>query len=171
MAKINFTRGKGGFDLLPEGTYDFTIKSVKQGTAKTSGNAQLEVDLEVVDGNHAGASHREWYSLSPKAGWKIAALLEAAGIDAVDTGQVNEESDPVLEADPDELVGRFIRGTISHEKYEKTGKTNARLNKEEPSPFTPAKAQPAAPAQAAPAQPSAAGAPAQVRRPRPAPAS
>lgn len=142
---IRFSGGKNTYEVLPQGTYDFEIKSVEQGTSK-SNNPQLKVQLEVVEGPLAGKKTTHWYSLLPQAAWRLSEFAAAAGGTMVDTGEVDEKGEPIMELDENSLVGLFVRGTIEHREYQ--GRTNADLNKPVESPFG---VEPAAPAGKAPA--------------------
>lgn len=179
MAKIRFSGGgEGGFEPLPESIYDLEIKSVDQNTSK-AGNPQAIVKFEVVDGDLAGRTHKEWYTITPEAVWRLQNLCKAAGVDLVETGEVDKDNEPICEFDTDELVGKFVRAEIKHRNYE--GKTFANLgNKPEASRFSPEKAAPTTTKPAAESQPASATAPAGAapgaggvapRRPRPAAAS
>lgn len=178
MAKIRFGGGGSDFQPLPESIYDLEIKEVDEGTSKTE-KPQVIVKFEVVEGDMAGRTHKEWYTMTPEAAWRLENLAKAAGVELIDTGEVSGEGKPIYEFDTDELVGKFVRAEIKHRNWE--GKTFANLgNRPEASKFTPAQAETAKAKPAAESQPASASAPAGAapgaggiapRRPRPSAAS
>lgn len=178
MAKIQYSKAEGGaFELIPVGTYDFLIKGAEQGVSKQKGTPQVTVDVEVVEGDYAGKTMKAWYYPTPEASWKLNNMTEVAGIPSTDSGQVDKNGKPILESDTDDFAGHYFQADVVHEEYPpNSGKHNAKLEKERASKFsTSAPTAQAGAAQAAAsgavAAPSAAGAPVQQRRPRPAPAS
>lgn len=176
MAMINYTKGNegGGWVPLPEGTYDVKILEVKQGTSK-SGNPQLSVKGEVMDGPHAGKTVTIWYSLTPQSTWKLDALLDALQIPRVETGEYHADGQPIMGFDDDALLNRCVRYDVKQREYQ--GKVNNDFAKERPSPFD-ASAEPAptgGQSGTAATPPASSGAPASApaagviaRRPRPA---
>lgn len=170
MARIPYSAGEGGsFQALPQGTYDFRILETLQGTSK-SGNPQLQIKMEVLDGPNAGKKVSVWYSLLPQSGWKLDALLEALDIEREDTGEVDENGAPVLVFDDEWLVNRCIRFNVTQREW--NGRMNNNFEDEAASEFDPEGAPAAA---AAPkdttgdAPPAPAPGPGTMRRrPRPA---
>jgi hypothetical protein len=179
MAKIPFSMSAnqgGSFQPWPEGTYNCRITETELGTSK-AGNPQLRVRLEVVDGTYAGKQSNVWYSLLPKAAWKIDALLTALGIEKEPTGDVDENGEPITVFDDEWLLHRVVEFDVKHREY--NGKTQMDFVNERASDYdvppedepAPAKAAPvkAAPKPApAPVESAPAGVPATFRRrPRP----
>jgi hypothetical protein len=166
---INFSKGGGEFAPLPVGTYDFVIKSCKQSVSKQNQNPQLEVNCEVIDGDHAGKKVRMWYSLLPQATFRLESLLTAIGVEMVDSGEKDDNGQPIMTFDADELPNRYFRCENEHREYpEGSKKMQNSFQNEGPSPFAPATETKAESTKPAAAAPSAAGAPQTVRRPRPA---
>jgi hypothetical protein len=170
MAFIPYSKGENqGFTPLPEGTYQMAIREAEHGTS-TGGNPQLKLRLEVMEGPKAGRFINCWYSLLPQASWKIDNLLEALGIDEVDTGDMDAEGNPIMGLDTDHLLDRIVQYVVTQQEYPAgSGKMNNRFNDEAPSPLE--GAQKAAPAQEAAPAAQQATPPAQTmqrRRPRPA---
>jgi hypothetical protein len=112
---IRFTAGNTDFTPLPEGTYDCKILSFEQTTSST-GNPQLAIKLEIVDGPLKQRQPMVWYSLTPKAGWKMKKLLEELAINYADQG-VDDDGFAQLEFDPDDLVGRVVRYDVTQREY------------------------------------------------------
>lgn len=172
MAQIPYSKGGDDFTPWPEGTYDLRVKKIEQKVSKKE-KPQLEITLEALEGPKDGKTMKAWYSLVPAATFRVDKLLDACGVERIDTGEKDENGKPILTFDDQDLLGRVFRAEIKHRDYE--GKTQTDLKDEGRSPLAPPGqngAAAAAPAQAAtPATPSAAGAPVQARRPRPAPAS
>jgi hypothetical protein len=50
---------------LPEGTHKVKIKRAGARLAKSSGNQQLELELEAVEGDHEGKIARSWITQAP----------------------------------------------------------------------------------------------------------
>lgn len=123
MAKIPFSSSSnagGSFTPWPEGTYDCKITETEFGSSK-AGNPQLRVRLECVAGPYAGKQSNVWYSLLPKAAWKLNGLLEALSIEKEDTGQVDEAGQPIETFDDEWLLGRVVQYDLKHREY--NGKT------------------------------------------------
>lgn len=179
--QIMYSKGPG-FALLPEGTYDFAIKSAKQTVSKEKQNPQLEINLEVMDGPQVGKTMRTWRSLLASASGFLDEYLDAVGVERVDTGDKDEDGNPILVFDLDELIGRMFRADIEH-RTDNSNRKQADLRNLGPSPLAAkmgvktGKAKDAEGgssselAAVAPATPSTSGAPVPARRPRPAPQS
>lgn len=133
MARISYTKGEGSqFQPYPEGTYDIQIGSAEQGTSK-SGNPQLTVKGEIVDGEYAGKKVTIWYSLLPQSTWKLDALFDALGIQPQETGELDENGKPIMACDTDELLQRTVRYNCTQRTYE--GRVNNNWDKEAISPL------------------------------------
>lgn len=162
MARIRIVEGSGQqWTPFPEGTYDFKITAVEQGTS-TKGNPQLKVSLECASQSHSGKNATTWYSLLKQSLWKLNELVDALGIERTDTGEVDENDKPIYEFDEDDLVGAFVRYQVSQRTYE--GKTQNNFDSPELSPLDPLYAQTQAKAKAEPEPKPAA-------KPEPAPAA
>lgn len=126
------TSERGDWVPLPAGTYDVQIDQVSIKPAKDSTKfPQLQLDTHVVGGAHDNKKAAIWYSLSPKSGWKLRKLLDAAGVDY----EANEGADESvsISVDEEDLVGAYVRYNVTQEDYQ--GKTNNRFNDETASPI------------------------------------
>lgn len=180
MALISYTKGSdnggGGWQPLPEGTYDLSIRSAEAKTSK-AGNPQIQLTCEVADGEYAGKRATVWYSLLPNSTWKLDRLIDALGIGRQPTGEFDAAGKEILAFDVDHLVGRVVRYNVKQREYQ--GKVNNDFADEARSPLD--EAAPVAtttalrPVQAAPVTQAAPVEPQQLnlpetarRRPRPA---
>lgn len=136
MARIPYSAGDGGntYQPLPQGTYDFRINEVVQGTSR-NGNQQLQLKMEIIDGPYTGKKVSNWYSLLPQSTWKLDALLEALGIEREDTGQVDANGKPIRVFDDEWLIGRCIQYDVKQREY--NGKTNNDFQNERQSSLDP----------------------------------
>lgn len=132
MPRIEFSAVEGGgWKPLPTATYDIMIDAVEPGLSKKQ-KAQIKVSGHVVDGPKDGKKVTLWYGYEDGGGWKLQALLDAAGVDyeSEDTGEVDDEGRPVkaLAFDSDDLPGATVRYDVEAAVYE--GKDVNRFNKE-----------------------------------------
>lgn len=128
---IRYTKGDadGGFTPLPVGTYDFKILEQEEAVSN-AGNPQLKVRFEVLDGVNAGRQLNQWFSFAPKAVWALEALFAACGIEPTDTGEVDENDEPLMEVNGEELVDMALTADVSQNEWPaNSGKFNNRLNK------------------------------------------
>lgn len=129
MGKIVMAQKPGGgeFELLPQGTYNFEVASVEEGTSKND-NPQLVVKMRVLDGPWADKQFTQWLTLTPKAVWRAREFVEACGV-AVTVSDQDAEGNDLIEFDSDELPGRYVTMKVRQEKYE--GKMNNKFDKPE----------------------------------------
>lgn len=67
--------------MIDPGEYVFEVVEAKMGQSKgTPPKPQLEVQVEIVEGESAGRRTRNWYYLTPKAVKRLNALLVATGV-------------------------------------------------------------------------------------------
>jgi hypothetical protein len=137
MALIIYSRGSdngggGGWQPLPEGTYDLRINSVEQKTS-SKGNPQIQLVCEVMDGPYAGKRATVWYSLVPSSTWKVERLITALGIIRQPTGEFDAAGTENLAFDPDHLIGRVVRYNVKQREYQ--GKVNNDFADESRSPL------------------------------------
>jgi hypothetical protein len=99
---------------LPAATYTLQITKVEEGNSR-AGNRQVKVEAIVVDGEYEGRKCFLWYSLTPKASWKLGRLLAACGFDmeaiSQATGRVNPETgkdELAYSFDTDDLIGQIF---------------------------------------------------------------
>ena len=119
---------KKGFTILPEGNVILKITEVDY-------DAEFgKMTIKMV--NKAGISHNERYSLQDKDGEINEKALGAFSFFARTALQLS--NDDAQEIDEQELVGKYIKCRVEHEKREGTGQyagktyTNARLKDYEP---------------------------------------
>lgn len=84
IKEVEAWKSTGG--MLPVGWHTVQIERAEEGTTRTSGNPQIE--LEFVASN--GDSIKEWLVVVPATLGKVKALLEASGV------QIPEGDDPEL---------------------------------------------------------------------------
>jgi hypothetical protein len=84
------------FDPIPDGYYEATIVDVSLETAST-GTEFLNVELEILGPNQVGRHVWSNLYLTEKARWKMAALVNAAGLGMVD------------KLETDQLIARKVR--------------------------------------------------------------
>lgn len=142
MAMIDI---RNTFTVIPEGVYIFKIASVNY----KENFGKMEVNLETADGK----KHSERYSLMSKDGgvnqgaMAAFAFLAKAALNDFDRTEIDEQ----------ELVGHYIKGTITHDVHESNTKpgqtvTFAHLRDLEPADgFEGAEVPSPAPAQSSPA--------------------
>lgn len=119
---------KGGFLLMPEGTYIFKV--VKVDDSKYDKFGKLSITLQTADGRQ----HTETFTLTKSNGEVNEGAVNAFSYFA----HVCLNDFQVEDFDTEDLIGRFIRAEIVHTKSdkinEKTGKPyiNANLGDKEP---------------------------------------
>lgn len=79
LAGTEPARNLGGFEPIPNGTYDMQFSVDEVGESK-NGYPQVVGTWTVTDGPHAGKNTRDWVVFSPKSGAFIKARLIALGI-------------------------------------------------------------------------------------------
>jgi hypothetical protein len=72
-------QGGGGRVRVPEGDYPCRIKGVKRETSEKSGNPMLVITFVGTGGKLKGKEFRDYFSLMPKALFKLRQLIEALG--------------------------------------------------------------------------------------------
>lgn len=146
---------------LPDGTYDFRIVEVSEGTSGT-GSPQLVVRLVCQGPAYADRKATLWLTQTAKAAWRTDQLFEALSIAAIETGDVDSEGNPIVSYDEQALVDRCVSFEVTTREY--NGKKSNDFKNPVRSAFDPGAA-PTAPARAA--APSQASAPPRLqRRPR-----
>lgn len=119
---------KGGFQLMPEGTYVFKVVEVDD--SKYAKYGKLAITLQTADGRR----HIETFTLTNSNGEVNEGAINAFSYFAHTC--LNDFQ--VEDFDTEDLIGRFIRAEIVHKKSdrinEKTGKPyiNANLGDKEP---------------------------------------
>lgn len=125
----------GGFEPIPEGTYDAIIDKVEVRESKSSDHNYLNFEMVIQDEDYEG--RRMWMinSFSPKALFRMKDTLEALGQDVEDVEfewdddvEVTTSGGPLL-IQPD-LDGLPCRVVVTTEVYE--GKERNRVNEIRP---------------------------------------
>lgn len=117
--KIDFSKeeeGGGGRVRLPEGDYRVKITGVKPETSQ-AGNPMLVWTLQITEGKYKGKKLTDRTALTPKALWRVRALLEALGI---------SPPKKLVSLDPAKLIGKELGVTLTDDEYE--GKINSKVS-------------------------------------------
>jgi hypothetical protein len=142
MGKIAFKAKKGGdFKLPPEGTYDWIVKDFKDQDPDDDGNPRFFLQLEVAEGEHSGSEVRAYFTLSEERAWTLRPVLESSGID-FDHEEGGEGEPDGYEFDSDDLIGRYVRASMTHYHNERTKKTYPNFVEWQVSPLQEAAEQP-----------------------------
>lgn len=128
MGKISFNQGpQGDFEPLPEGDCNFSIDEVEEKPAKSADKfPQLMIKMTVVDGPSAGKRATAFFSLSPKAVFRVRELLEATGCTVVSRGKT-DAGEEQFDCDTDELLNKYVTFKVRQEEYE--GKRNNKFDR------------------------------------------
>lgn len=128
---INFAEIEGGFEPLPEGTYDCIIEKVEVRESKSSDNNYLNWEFKVTDDDHE--NQRLWMitSLSDRALFRLKDVFEALGvlndemdIEWDDDVEITPQEGPLL-LNPD-VVGLPCEVVVHNEMYD--GKERNRVD-------------------------------------------
>jgi hypothetical protein len=120
---INFAEVEGGFEAVPEGTYDVTIEKVDLRDSKSSEHDYLNWEFKIVGDDYEG--QRLWMitSLSPRALFRLKDVFEALGVledemtlDWDDDVEITNSSGPML-LEPD-VIGMSCKVVVHNEVYE-----------------------------------------------------
>jgi hypothetical protein len=107
-------------EILPAGTHDVTVIKAEE-SMSSSGNPQLELELEAFEGPNKGGRIRDWITVIPTTAGKVKQVLTALGL----------EVDGKYTIDPDNLVGRKAQILVRNELYD--GKERSKVKGYEPS--------------------------------------
>lgn len=113
VVTVNF-KGVEGRILLPEDQYRVKVAEVSQEDGSAA--AYLKWKFEVSEGKFEGKPLYHNSSLSEQALWSLRNLLETIGVDI---------PDDEMDIDLEELVGKELMVTVTHEDYE--GRARPRL--------------------------------------------
>lgn len=78
--RINFAEVSGGFDPVPEGTYEVIIEKVEVRDSKSSDNDYLNWEFRITDEEYEGQRLWNITSLSPKALFRLKEDLLTLGV-------------------------------------------------------------------------------------------
>lgn len=95
----------GGVYLNP-GSHVVKIVSAEEGKSKSNDNPQIQIELEAVSGPEAGATIRDWWTITPSTLGKIKQHLQALGAN-LPAGQFN--------LDASTLVGQSCKIVVREE--------------------------------------------------------
>lgn len=117
MARIRVGGSEPEFRLYPKGSYEVELDSVEQGASRTKGTPQMVVKGHVASGAEQGGKVTLFYVTgNEKAGWRVKALLDAAGIEYAEyeTSRLSEGGKPVKEweFDPEDLCGSRRKSVV-----------------------------------------------------------
>jgi hypothetical protein len=167
---VRISQGSGDFTPLPEGTYDFIIDQIEEGT-NSKNNPQLKVTMLVKGGAHDGKKLLNWYSLLPQSLWAVYNLVEALGVEMSETGEEDKEGKPIYDFDTDDLIGCIVTYIVGQRTWnDKVNNTFSDPVLSKLDPYHPDNAQAgqeAAPAPEPKPEPTPAAKPPAARRRRP----
>lgn len=116
---IRFTSDhREGNSHLPEGTYRLRILDVEQTEAKKTKTPQLKVTAQVASGEYAERKVVDFFPLSEAALWRLYKLAEACNVRMEDTGEVDERGKPIMELEPEDLIGAECYAVAKIREYE-----------------------------------------------------
>lgn len=105
---LDFTGVSSGFEVLPEGIYEGEVKKVELKTNKAGDGQYLNFEWEVID--EEGKAKKVWdiASLKPQALWKLKSVLDAFGMQA----------DGSVELEPEDFVGQQAQLKLKIDTYQ-----------------------------------------------------
>jgi hypothetical protein len=113
----------GGYQPLPEGTYDFQVTAVEEATS-SKGTPQVIVTSQVVGGPKDGKTERQYFALTEKATWRFKQLLDACGVAYTIEGDA-------FDVEIEDLIGTYYEAVTGIRSYE--GKSSTDFKKFSPS--------------------------------------
>ena len=98
------TEGGGAYE---PGTYRVCIKSIEEVEAKSSGNMQLRIKTEFLDGNYKGKQLTDHITLVDSVGWKLVKFIKGMGVDINDVkSKIKDTQSPEFRGFLNKLIGR-----------------------------------------------------------------
>lgn len=120
---INFAEVEGGFEAVPEGTYDVVIEKVEVRESKSSEHDYLSWEYKIVGDDYEGQRLWDITSFSPRALFRMKDVFEALGVledemtlDWDDDVEITQQSGPML-LEPD-VIGMECQVVVKNEMYE-----------------------------------------------------
>jgi hypothetical protein len=122
LNKTDYDSNSGNFEPIPEGEYLLQIMDFKERETK-NGDPMIGVQLEVVDGDHAGrfVFHNVILYKPTSPG------IKGMGMTRHFLHCIGEPYEGDIDVDTDNWIPRQVRAEVFHEEY--NGKTNARIGK------------------------------------------
>lgn len=116
---------KGGV-YLPVGVFD--VKCTHEAHVESSkGNPQIELEWEAIEGEHKGASIKDWVVVIPSTLGKVKGLMEACGVD-IPKGE--------FELKPNDFLGLHCRIVVRKEDGDEYPRVRAYTTSDLPMPDT-----------------------------------
>jgi hypothetical protein len=117
-----------GSALLPEGEYNWVVKSATTGTS-SNGNPSIQLQLEILDGPYRGKTvpHSIYYSTQKQSG--IEFFWRQMGALGVTSTYVRESGNTSIRKMADLTVGAQLTAKIKHETYQEVERAKTQLGK------------------------------------------
>jgi len=133
MAKLSFKLKEGsGFQIPPEGVYDYQITEVSTDTDK-EGSPQVVCQLTIVGTESDGMAFKQYYTLNEKRGWLLLKLLDVTGVEYTKVEAEEDGELPELTFDPDDLLYAFFQAELIVNRDEAKKKDYINLRNEQAS--------------------------------------
>lgn len=107
--KVDFSQAKE-FEVLPIGNYPVVVEEIEVRESNSSEFPYLNWKMRVETGEHARRVIWMMTSLSPKAAFRLKAVLRALG------EEIDDKAEDI-DIDPDDYVGRRAVAVLEHEMY------------------------------------------------------
>jgi hypothetical protein len=117
-----------GSALLPEGEYNWVVKSASTGTS-SNGNPSIALQLEILDGPYRGKTvpHSIYYSTQKQSG--IEFFWRQMGALGITSTYVRESGNTSIRKMADLTVGAQLTAKIKHETYQEVERAKTQLGK------------------------------------------
>lgn len=117
-----------GSQLLPEGEYNWVVKSASTLTS-SNGNPGISLQLEIIDGPYRGKTvpHTIYYSTQKQSG--IEFFWRQMGALGVTSTYVRESGNTSIKKMADLTVGVQLTAKIKHETYQEVERARTQLGK------------------------------------------
>ena len=103
----------GGGPLVPEGMYQVRVEDAAEGESR-NGHKQLELDLQIADGEQRGRNLKDWVVITPNTLGRVAHLFQAAKL---------SWPGGTFHLEPSDFQGRSMMIVVRHEQYQGATKT------------------------------------------------
>lgn len=117
-----------GSQLLPEGEYNWVVKSASTGTS-SNGNPSIALQLEILDGPYRGKTvpHSIYYSTQKHSGVEF--FWRQMGALGITSTYVRESGNTSIRKMADLTVGAQLTAKIKHETYQEVERAKTQLGK------------------------------------------